>query len=79
MEGYSEERAITSVGWAVNHQAAFSVKGDSRSCVWDMKRRPAGIITAGHEKNELDDVTHAQPLERLIQDIKTHGFDISLI
>ncbi|PTB40189.1 hypothetical protein M441DRAFT_70020 [Trichoderma asperellum CBS 433.97] len=82
MEGYSEEWAITSLSSTGQKQTAFSFKGDSGSCVWDMERRPAGIIMAGvHHPapNGNDDVTYAQPLERLLGDIKDHGFDVSLI
>ncbi|KAM0484292.1 hypothetical protein ACHAPX_001712 [Trichoderma viride] len=79
MEGSSEEWAIISATWSMDRQMAFSKQGDSGSCVWDMKGRPAGIIMAGHSVNGLNDITYAQPLERLIKDIKAHGFDVSLI
>lgn len=47
-----------------------------------MERRPAGIIMAGVHHPALngnDDVTYAQPLERLLGDIKDYGFDVSLV
>ncbi|KAL7907898.1 hypothetical protein GGI35DRAFT_486864 [Trichoderma velutinum] len=60
-------------------QAAFSAKGDSGSCVWDTERRPAGIIVAGAGQNGRNDITYAQPLERLLADIKTCGFEVCLV
>ncbi|RFU77549.1 hypothetical protein TARUN_4699 [Trichoderma arundinaceum] len=75
----SEEWAIISVNGAFDRQAAFSKRGDSGSCVWDMERRPAGIIGAGCNMNGMNDITYAQPLERLIRDIKAHTFDVSLV
>lgn len=82
-EGYSEEWAITTLTSIGDSQRAFSFKGDSGSCIWDLQtQRPAGIIMAGvHHPapNGNDDVTYAQPLEHLLGDIKGHGFDVSLI
>jgi hypothetical protein len=34
---------------------------------------------AGGGMNGLNDVTYAQPLERLLADIRDHGFDVSLL
>ncbi|UKZ77374.1 hypothetical protein TrVFT333_005094 [Trichoderma virens FT-333] len=76
----SEEWPIISVekaNW--QPQAAFSMKGDSGSCVWDLQQRPAGIVTAGASQNEWNDVTYAQPLERVLKDITSCGFDVSLV
>ncbi|KAL7787604.1 hypothetical protein V8C43DRAFT_323961 [Trichoderma afarasin] len=60
-------------------QAPFSTKGDSGSCVWDLRRRPAGILTSGASAKEFNDVTYAQPLERLLKDIRSCGFEVSLL
>ncbi|KAL7951501.1 hypothetical protein V8C42DRAFT_304258 [Trichoderma barbatum] len=79
-ETISEEWAIVPVeraNW--RPQAAFSVLGDSGSCIWDLNKRPAGMLTAGASKNQLNDVTYAQPLERLLKDIKSCGFEVSLV
>ncbi|UKZ68627.1 uncharacterized protein TrAtP1_009652 [Trichoderma atroviride] len=75
----SEEWCITSAGLAVNKQALFSDGGDSGSCIWDMDGRIAGILMAGAGINGLNDVTYAQPFERLLTDIRAHGFEVSLI
>ncbi|KAM0264321.1 hypothetical protein ACHAQJ_000811 [Trichoderma viride] len=79
VESISEEWAITAVNNATDRQAAFSKGGDSGSCVWDMEGRPAGIIMAGGGMNQVNDVTYAQPLERLLADIRAHGFEVSLV
>ncbi|UKZ83890.1 hypothetical protein TrVFT333_011705 [Trichoderma virens FT-333] len=79
-EMMSEEWAIVPIEKVNNeHQAAFSTKGDSGSCVWDMKRRPAGILSASASQNRLNDITYVQPLERLLADIKSCGFEVSLV
>ncbi|UKZ68306.1 uncharacterized protein TrAtP1_009343 [Trichoderma atroviride] len=83
VEGYSEEWAITSLTGIHEFQTAFSFRGDSGSCVWDIQTgRPAAIIMAGVHcpmPNGNNDVTYAQPLERLIGDVRDHGFDVSLV
>ncbi|RFU79633.1 hypothetical protein TARUN_2606 [Trichoderma arundinaceum] len=78
-ESMSEEWAITSVSRATDRQAAFSKKGDSGSCIWDMAQRVAGIVMAGGGINGVNDVTYAQPVERLLADIRAHGFNVSLV
>ncbi|PON22955.1 hypothetical protein TGAM01_v208210 [Trichoderma gamsii] len=83
VENYGEEWAVTSFAGTDHLQAAFSLKGDSGSCVWDIHtQRPAAIIMAGvHSpaQNGGNDVTYAQPLERLLGDIGQYGFDVSLV
>lgn len=76
----SEEWCITSASLSECPQAAFSQRGDSGSCIWDMDERVAGILMEGSNGgNELDDITYSQPMERLLDDIRFHGFDVSLI
>ncbi|KAL6822558.1 hypothetical protein V8C40DRAFT_280565 [Trichoderma camerunense] len=76
----SEEWPIVPTEKANWHpQAPFSTKGDSGSCVWDLRRRPAGILTSGASAKEFNDVTYAQPLERLLKDIRSCGFEVSLV
>lgn len=55
--------------------------GDSGSCIWDMKGRPAGILMAGNGSglDDMHDVTYATPFGLLLADIKAHGFDVSLV
>lgn len=74
-----EEWCITSATPADEHQIAFSLEGDSGSCIWDTERRVAGILMAGCGINGVNDVTYAQPLEGLLADIRSHGFDVSLV
>ncbi|KAM0513892.1 hypothetical protein ACHAPE_007245 [Trichoderma viride] len=80
---YGEEWAVTSLTGTDHLQAAFSLEGDSGSCVWDIQtRRPAAIIMAGVHgpaQNGGNDVTYAQPLERLLGDIRNRGFDVALV
>ncbi|KAL6890960.1 hypothetical protein GGI43DRAFT_430508 [Trichoderma evansii] len=75
----SEEWCITSATATHNRQVAFSEPGDSGSCIWDINKRVAGILGGGDGINQLNDITYAQPLERLLEDIRSHGFDVSLI
>lgn len=75
----SEEWAVISANGADDRQLAFSMEGDSGSCIWDMEQRPAGIIMAGSGRDNVYDVTYAQPLERLLADIRSCGFDVSLV
>jgi hypothetical protein len=46
--------------------------------VWDMQRRPAGIIMGGNGINGCLNITYAQPLERLLNDIRAEGFNVSV-
>ncbi|KAL7781939.1 hypothetical protein V8C37DRAFT_398062 [Trichoderma ceciliae] len=78
-EYISEEWAIVDCGGATDRMAAFSTPGDSGSCIWDMEQRPAGILMAGNGINGLNDVTYAQPLERLLADIRAQGFEVSVV
>ncbi|EHK18414.1 uncharacterized protein TRIVIDRAFT_68435 [Trichoderma virens Gv29-8] len=87
LEGGRKEEFI-SEGWAIisasggrnNVQEPFAGEGDSSSCIWDMQGRPAGIITAGNSAYAMwSHITYAQPLERLLTDIRSHGFDVSLV
>lgn len=79
-EFISEEWCITTATRADEHQRAFTFsKSDSGSCIWDAKRRVAGILTAGCGIDGFNDVTYAQPVERLLADIRTHGYDVSLV
>ncbi|KAL6788523.1 hypothetical protein J3E68DRAFT_444266 [Trichoderma sp. SZMC 28012] len=53
----SEEWPIVPTEKANWHpQAPFSTKGDSGSCVWDLCRRPAGILTSGASAKEFNDL-----------------------
>ncbi|PNP41677.1 hypothetical protein THARTR1_11218 [Trichoderma harzianum] len=62
-------------------QDYFARDGDYGSCVWDMQGRPAGILTAGSgfQHKMATHVTYAQPLERLLKDIRSDGFDVELV
>ncbi|KAL7962089.1 hypothetical protein V8C34DRAFT_326655 [Trichoderma compactum] len=77
----SEEWPIVSVAPdREQFQKNFSTEGDSGACVWDMKQRPAGIITAGSSFfRQVYDVTYAQPLEGILADIKSCGYEVSLV
>lgn len=83
VEDYGEEWAITSLKGTFDLQMPFSWEGDSGSCVWDIQtQRPAAIIMAGGRspaQNAGNDVTYAQPLERLLGDIREYGFEVSLV
>ncbi|KAL7953153.1 hypothetical protein V8C34DRAFT_321498 [Trichoderma compactum] len=62
-------------------QECFARDGDYGSCIWDMQGRPAGILTAasGFQYDTVNHITYAQPLERLLKDIKSEGFDVELV
>ncbi|KAL7908696.1 hypothetical protein GGI35DRAFT_493694 [Trichoderma velutinum] len=76
----SEEWPIVSVVSDRDRQETFSTRGDSGACVWDMELRPAGMITAGSKFFEgAYDVTYGQPLERILADIKSCGYEVSLV
>ncbi|KAK1237853.1 hypothetical protein MKX08_002432 [Trichoderma sp. CBMAI-0020] len=78
-EFISEEWCITSATRAGEHQKAFSSEADSGLCILDAGRRVAGILTAGCGMNGSNTVTYAQPVERLLEDIRAHGYDVSLV
>lgn len=62
-------------------QECFAWDGDYGSCIWDMQGRPAGILTtaSGFQHRMVSHITYAQPLERLLKDIKSEGFDVELV
>ncbi|KAM0510841.1 hypothetical protein ACHAPE_010467 [Trichoderma viride] len=78
-EFISEEWSITSATRADKHQMAFSSQGDSGLCILDAERRVAGILTAGCGINGINNVTYAQPADRLLADIRAHGYDVELV
>lgn len=59
----------------------FSGPGDSGACVWDAQGRIGGMITAGlgSSVTREQDTTYATPMEWLLEDIKTHGFNVELL
>ncbi|KAL7908189.1 hypothetical protein GGI35DRAFT_469939 [Trichoderma velutinum] len=68
--------------WEDNiRQECFASDGDSGSCIWDMQGRPAGILTAGSgfQQGSASHITYVQPLERLLMDIRSDGFDVVLV
>ncbi|KAL7921498.1 hypothetical protein ACQKWADRAFT_295224 [Trichoderma austrokoningii] len=76
----SEEWCISSASATSDRQVAFSKPGDSGSCIWDMDGRIAGILMGGNNgQNGLNDVTYAQPFERLLANIRGCVFDVSLL
>ncbi|KAL7903754.1 hypothetical protein GGI35DRAFT_472888 [Trichoderma velutinum] len=74
----SEVWPIISILLGDNRQQAFSVEGDSGSIVWDMNQRPAGIIMGGINFNRLNDVTYAQPLGLILEDIESCCRDVKV-
>lgn len=84
----SDEWGITGIG-----REAFSADGDSGACVWDVHSKCiAGMITSGSgdmlSRSDICgrnyyysaiDVTYATPIERLIEDMRDCGLDVSLL
>lgn len=75
---------VESEVWPVitNRDVAFSAKGDSGSCLWDMDGRVAGMIVAGNGKPYPDgfvvDVTYVLPMEVMLEDMERRGFQASV-
>ncbi|RSL58731.1 hypothetical protein CEP54_007621 [Fusarium duplospermum] len=59
----------------------FSGKGDSGSCVWDMKGCIGGMLTSGLEARDgVLDVSYVSPIEWLLADIREQsGLDVELV
>ncbi|RSL74978.1 hypothetical protein CEP51_011297 [Fusarium floridanum] len=78
----SEEWCILGAKWrSGSGRGPFSGKGDSGSCVWDMKGRIGGMLTSGLEgpAGSLD-VSYASPIEWLLADIREQsGLDVELV
>ncbi|KPM41028.1 hypothetical protein AK830_g5560 [Neonectria ditissima] len=64
-----------------NGRECFSARGDSGACVWDVQGRIGGIVTGGggNEHAGSHDVTYATPIEWLLEDVKSFGFDVALL
>ncbi|KAI9166364.1 hypothetical protein HJFPF1_02464 [Paramyrothecium foliicola] len=56
----------------------FSVPGDSGSVIWDMNQRIGGMITAGVGARSGIEVTYATPMELLLEDIRSFGFNVEI-
>lgn len=69
-EWRSEEWCIVSI----NEGGRFSKPGDSGACVFDLRGRIAGMITAGNGEDAKLDITYATPMERLLRDVEASGF-----
>lgn len=53
------------------HDGTFAAKGDSGSCVLDLRGRIGGMITSGLEgRRETCDTTYVTPIHWLLEDIK---------
>lgn len=71
--GYSERWSILNHGSSV-----FSDEGDSGACIWDLKGRVAGIVLEVNGIGRDNTMTYAIPFEPLLDDIRSHGFDVEL-
>ncbi|KAH7216865.1 uncharacterized protein BKA55DRAFT_717775 [Fusarium redolens] len=73
---------ISSEWCIIGIDKAFSEKGDSGACIFDLEGRIGGMITAGLEAENITrggyDVTYAAPMQWLLDDIKRQDYDIKL-
>ncbi|KAF5686367.1 hypothetical protein FCIRC_2923 [Fusarium circinatum] len=84
--GAATTDGIVSNHWCivgVERKAPFSIGGDSGACIFDLRGRIGGIVTAGlaaSDKPNPDgfDVTYATPMQWLLEDIARHGYDVDL-
>jgi len=73
---YQESRKWTVIPTDKHLGAAFSTKGDSRSCVADAFSRVGGIVIGGSGATESSDVTYVTPISfimkvQVVHDTKT--------
>lgn len=59
----------------------FSKPGDSGSCVWDVGGRIGGILTSGTKGkvNGALDTSYVTPIEWLLKDIQSYGFNVEFM
>ncbi|KAF4416413.1 hypothetical protein F53441_14547 [Fusarium austroafricanum] len=58
----------------------FTKRGDSGSCIFDLKGRIAGMVTGGRETGAgVHDITYATPIDWLLDDIRSYGFEVELV
>ena len=75
----SQELVFQSQEWAITGLEdfgfhTFSKRGDSGSLVVDAQGRMGGLITDGSSELEVNDVTYATPMVKLLADMERHGW-----
>ncbi|RGP62274.1 hypothetical protein FLONG3_10280 [Fusarium longipes] len=61
-----------------NSRLPFSTKGDSGSCIFDMEGRIAGLLTSGKGPGGAYDLAYVTPMEWLLHDIRSFGYQVYL-
>lgn len=56
----------------------FSANGDSGACVFDLKGRVCGMITSGCGLDVVHDTTYVMPIEGILDEMREHGFDLTI-
>ncbi|KAH7226268.1 hypothetical protein BKA60DRAFT_555747 [Fusarium oxysporum] len=77
----SEEWCIVGHKKRGQRRDVFSADGDSGSCILDVHGRVAGLLTSGKEAGNGStdkDITYATPIEWLLKDIRSYGFNVTL-
>ncbi|KAI5860563.1 hypothetical protein GGS23DRAFT_228973 [Durotheca rogersii] len=76
----SEEWCVLGSGLTFS-QTAFSSRGDSESCMFDLQGRIGGMLVGGSQSQGggCYDVTYVTPMEWLLEDIRRHGYDVELL
>lgn len=60
-------------------RVSFSRKGDSGSCIVDNRGRIGGMLTGGGGLDGCDDVSYATPMDWILKDIASCGFEVELL
>ncbi|KAF4999194.1 hypothetical protein FGRMN_2653 [Fusarium graminum] len=77
---YSDELCILGIKHGRQPRDAFSKRGDSGSCIFDTTGRIVGMLTSGKQVGgENSDTTYATPIEWLLQDIHSFGYEVVLV
>ncbi|KAF5642329.1 hypothetical protein F52700_3177 [Fusarium sp. NRRL 52700] len=61
------------------YRVPFSAPGDSGSCIFDNRGRIGGMLTGGGGLKGCYDVSYAAPMDWIIKDIASCGFDVELL
>ncbi|KAJ4161592.1 uncharacterized protein LMH87_007623 [Akanthomyces muscarius] len=72
---------LESLEWPVHHVKGdpnFSAPGDSGSIVWTVDGRIVGMVTGGCGVRSMD-ITYVTPIERLLADVRSRGFNVEII
>lgn len=75
---YSQDMCM--IGGLYNHslRGLFATLGDSGAAAWDLQGRIAAMVLSA-DAADVDTISYATPMVRLLEDIRSFGFDVEIM